>query len=121
LFVCQAKIVGKCTECPRFLDRIEVCPLDVLDQRELELLLRCGFFDDHWNRCQPGTAHGTPATLACDQLVIAAHQLSYNQGLEQSVLANGCYELFERMLVKMCAWLMWIWDNRIDRHIAEPG
>jgi hypothetical protein len=121
LFVCQTKIVGERTECSRFFERIEVCPLDVLDQRQLELLLRCGFFDDYRNSCQPGTAHGTPAALAGDQLVIAAHQLGYDQGLEQSVLANGCCKLFERMLIEMCAWLMWVWDNRIDRDIAKPG
>jgi hypothetical protein len=48
----QAMLVDELAERHRFLERVEVAALDVLDQRHLQAGLRGGLFDDRRQRAQ---------------------------------------------------------------------
>ena len=55
----------------RFLDRGELLPGDVLDEREQERVAIVRLADERGQGLEPGLARGAPAALAGDQLVAA--------------------------------------------------
>src|SRR6185503_18578992 len=56
----------------RFLDRVQILALDVLDQRDFERLLVAEFADDGGDFVQPGALRRPPASLAGDNLETVA-------------------------------------------------
>ena len=68
----SAELVGQPLIRQRFVDRIEILALDVLDQRELEQLLVGAFGDvahDDRHLVQAGALRGAPAALAGDDAI----------------------------------------------------
>ena len=70
------------------LDRVEVLALEVLDERELELLAVGELADDRRDPVQAGRDRGPEATLAGDELV-AVEGLGHEDRLDDAVLGDA--------------------------------
>ncbi len=68
------------------LDRVEILALEVLDQRELELVAVGELADDGRDALEPGRWRGPQPALAGDELV-AVDRLGHEDRLEDAVLA----------------------------------
>jgi hypothetical protein len=82
----------------RFLDRSEVGPLHVLDQRELELLPIHKLANHGRDAVEPGELRGAEAALTRDQLV-AVERFRDQDGLDDAVLGDACGEPGQRLLI----------------------
>ena len=112
----------------RLLDRAQVLALDVLDQRQLQLVAvgRLAHGDRHARQARGG--RGAQPPLAGDQPVahgagLAARQLRHQQRLDHSVLAHRLRQLLERRVVHLRARLVRIRLDLHDRDLADgpPG
>src|SRR5688572_18578282 len=82
VFGCQAVV------CTRFVDRIEIFPLNVLDQGDEKRLPVGEGPDDGGDRCKTGLAGGEEPALSGDDLISLARGPEEN-GLKNSALADG--------------------------------
>ena len=107
-------LVEQLAEGVRFLERVQVASLNVLDQRELEARLRCRLFYQRGHRRHASQPDRSPAPLAGDQLKRAICLLAHQDWLQDPVLANGLRQLVELLLVKVGARLPGVGLNRRD-------
>ncbi len=85
----------------RFLDRIEIRALNVLDERELGDLLIAQIADDHRDVVQACALGGPPAPLAGDDLVTAALAIRAGDNrLHQALGTNGICEVGQLRFVE---------------------
>ncbi len=116
----HAEFVGEPREGPRFLDRIEVRPLQVLDEREFEELAIRDFLHDDGHALEAGDAGSLEAALPGDKLIrrraeIAAHA-RHDHRLQHAVLADAVRQFAQRCLVELRTRLMRIRDDEVDVH-----
>ena len=91
----EAELVDELPVGARRLDRVEVLALEVLDERELELLAVGELADDRRDPLEAGQPGGPDASLAGDELV-AVERLGHEDRLEDAVLADARGERRER-------------------------
>ena len=84
----ERELVDELAVGARRLDRVEVLALEVLDERELELLAIGELADDRRDALQAGEPRGADAALAGDELV-AVDRLGDEDRLDHAVL-RGC-------------------------------
>ena len=90
----------------RLFDCIEVLPLNVLDERELQRLPIVKRANDDRHLMQLGALCGTPASFAGDDLITLACRFRPHQDrLHNAVLANGRREPLQFLFLKTMAWL----------------
>ena len=65
--LCHEALVSKCP-----VNRVEILPLNVFDQRHLSLLEAVGIADDRRHFCQTGDFRRPPTALAGDELILLA-------------------------------------------------
>jgi hypothetical protein len=79
-------------ESVRKLHRIEVLPLNVLDDRKLEPVGRCHVQDDGRKRFPSGELAGSEPTLSHHEFK-AAPRLTHDHGLQHTMLTNRTREV----------------------------
>ena len=90
----NAELVDQLAVGVRLLDRVEVRALEVLDERQLELLAIGELADDRRDALQAGQPRGADAALAGDELV-AVEGLGDEDRLDDAVLADARGERLE--------------------------
>ena len=95
----------------RLFDRIQVFPLDILDQRDRHDLALIEVANDRRNFMQFCPLGSPPAAFARDDLIgIGVIRMGPDQQrLQDSLLADGVDQPVNGCLVKAFARLTWIW------------
>jgi hypothetical protein len=98
------------------LDGVEVFPLNVLDEGELEGLAGVQLLDDDLDLVEPGFLAGAPAALAGDDLVAigVGGEAADDDGLDEPPVLDGGGELREALQVEVLARLAALGDNLLD-------
>ena len=105
----------------RLLDRVEVRALEVLDERDLELVAVGELADDGRDPLEAGRDRGrADAALAGDELV-AVERLGDEDRLEHAVLADARGELVEARLVDASARLVRVRPDPRERDLDGAG
>jgi hypothetical protein len=91
LFLSQPEFVHQLSISARLFQRVQVGTLHVLNQSQLEHLLRSRFFDDRGHGGQSGQLGRTPTPLTGDELVFVA-DLGDDQRLDHAVFADGSHQ-----------------------------
>src|SRR5690606_27486517 len=92
LLLAVVEALDQVTVAGGLLDRVEIGPLHVLDDRELEDLLVGEVARDDGNGVEPGLLRGPPAPLAGDDLVAARHG-THDDRLHETLVADGVGKL----------------------------
>src|SRR5689334_9654093 len=90
--------------CTRFVDRIQVLPLDVLDERDQERFAIGQRADDRGDRLEASLAGRQIAALTGDQLE-AVRRRAEKDGLEHTSLADRVRELLDGRWIELGPWL----------------
>jgi len=116
--VVQELLVGR-----GLFQRVELLPVQVLDQRVPEQVIVLRLLDDGADLGQPGPLRGAPAALAHDQLVPAGPDRADDHGLQQADLSDRLGQLVEGVLVEAASRLPRVRGDRGDRDllVAGPG
>ena len=100
----------------RFLERVEIDALHVLDDRELERFLVVNLADDHRHFVESGALRRAPATLAGNDLenrrIFARTD---EQGLHHAFFADRVRQLFELRRIEFSPRVGAVGDDRTDR------
>ena len=99
----------------RLLQRGQVLPLQVFNQRQLPHLLVVGLYHNSRNLTEPGQPAGAPAPLAGNDLVHPAGQAAHHHRLQHAVLPDGIRQLGQRLGLEGLAGLLLV---RLD--IRDP-
>jgi hypothetical protein len=102
-----------------FLERVEVFPVEVLDQGLLEAGQLGAVSDDGRDGRQSSPAGGAPAALAGDELVAVVGELADQDRLEDAQFADRRSEGGQGLLVEVAAGLMGVRVDRGDRDLEE--
>src|SRR5690349_16436229 len=120
LFLGVAEFLDQAAVALAFLDRVEILPLDVLDQRDLGRAAIVHLADDHRNLVQPCRLRRAPAPLTGKNLVaiglrrIAAHE----DRLQDSLLAHRLGQRVEVLGIEMTSRLKAAWLQLLYRQAA---
>ena len=109
----QAELLVELAERVGLLDRIEVLALDVLDERQLELLAIGQLADHGWNALEAGEAGRPDATLAGHDPV-AVERFRDEDRLEDAVIGDAGRQGFEVGVLHVAPRLV-----RVDPDLAE--
>ena len=109
----QPELLVELPEGVRFLDRVEVLALDVLDECELELLAIGELADHRGNSLESGEASGLDAALTGDDPV-AVERLGDEDRLEDAVVGDARSERLEVGVLDVAPGLV-----RVDPDLAE--
>ena len=89
LLVCHAEIVEKLLVGSRFLERVELLTVKILDERISEqVILGCVAYD-RGNPLKAGALRGAPASLTHHEFVVTRQYLADHYGLKQANFTNG--------------------------------
>ena len=100
------------------VDRVEVGPLQVLEERQHGAGGVTGFDDAHRDELLAELLEGAQATLAGDELV-ATLDLTHDDGLEQPLGADGLSEFLDGGLVELFTRLVRVGDDGGDRQFGH--
>ena len=96
VFLPHSKFIREPGICLRFLDGIEIRPLQIFDQRNLENFQVGGDASNHRHLGEPRFLRRPPAAFPGDQFVPAA-DLPHDQRLDDSMLANRLDQFVQRI------------------------
>ena len=103
------------------LDRVEVVPLDVLHDRELETVPGLDVGDHGGDGLESRGATGAPAALAHDQLVAAIRGPTHDDRLQDAMSGDRLRELRQVIAVEHPAGLIGVRDDGVDRDLRGSG
>ena len=103
----------------RLFQRVQLRPVQVLQQRVQQQLFVVGRPDDRGDPLQTGLTARPPAALAHDQLIALRPDLPYDDRLEQADLLDGGDQFRERVLVEDLTRLPGVGGDRVQRHLRE--
>ena len=106
--------------CLRFLDRVKVLALDILDQRDLERSRIVEVANDDRDLVQPRALRRPPAALSRHDLIIMTMR-PHDDRLDQPARRDRCREFVEQMIVEMTPRLIGMRRHRAYRQHAHPG
>ena len=104
----------------RFLDRVEVAALDILQQGDFESLGIVEIANDDRYLVEPSALRRPPAPLAGDDLVAMAVRPDDDRLDQPALLDRGC-KLLQRLLVEITAGLVEMRLDRGDRHHLDAA
>ena len=106
-----------------FLERVEVGPLHVFDDRDFERFAVSGLDDDDRDLVQRGPLRGAPAPLAGDDLIGVgdAGNGADHHRLDQPALLDRGGELVELGVVEAFARVARIGAQELDRRLPRAG
>jgi hypothetical protein len=107
LILRELEFVGVLAVGVRFFHRVQVRPLDVLDDRHRELLPIGHLTHDRGHVVQAGELSGTNAPLACDQL-ISVEDLGHYHRLKDPVDGDAAGKGLQGLLLHALPGLIWI-------------
>ena len=102
------------------LDGIQLLPLDVLHQGELEQAVIGDLLDHHGDHGESSLPGGPPAPLARDDLELVAH-LAHHDGLDHAVLLQAFGQFSQRRLVEVGAGLGPVRHHAAQRQFPLVG
>ena len=105
----------------RFLERVQLLALDVLDDGVLEHRGVVGDAHDRRDGLQPDPPRRAPAALARDQLVAAALGRAHENRLQDADLADRVGQRGQRLLVEVLARLLRVRPDLRGRDIGQPA
>ncbi len=105
----------------RLLQRVELRPVQVLQQGVQQQLVVLGGPDDRRDLLQPGLPGGPPAPLAHDELEAPRGGLAHHHRLEQAHLLDRGDQLGQLVLVEHLARLTRVGGDRVQREFGEVG
>ena len=114
----EPELVDQLAVGQRLVDRVEVRALQVLDERDLELVAVGELADERRDPLEAGEAGRTHAPLAGDELV-AVERLGHEDRLEHAVLADARRELLEHGVVEPVARLVRVRADARERHLDD--
>ncbi len=120
LLLAQPELVDQLAVRVGFLDRVQVGALDVLDDRQLELVPVGKLADDGRDPLQPSQSRGTHASLAGDEDV-PLEGLRDDHRLEHAVLADARGEIRQLLLVDVAAGLIGVRCDPAERDLVRAG
>jgi hypothetical protein len=88
------KLFDQMLEGLRFLDRVEVLPLQVFDERDFKSLSPFRLFHQYRNFSESGLLSGSPATFPYNQFITLVGP-SDEEGFENPFLSNGLCQFLE--------------------------
>ena len=100
------------------VDRVEVRPLEVLHEGELELILLAGLPNDGGDPVEPSHPGGPQAALTGDEAV-AVQRLRHQDGLQDAVGGDACRELGERLVLEGGSWLVGVALDLVERDLGR--
>ena len=115
IFLAQIEAADEFRITLRFLHRIEVLTLQILNESDLKRRRVIGIAHDHRRFRQPKHLRGAPAAFACDQLVMV-RLLAHEQRLQNALRLDGVREFLERFGRKLLPRLKWGRPNPFQRH-----
>lgn len=104
IFLSQAEFFGEAAVGGGFLDGIQVRPLEVLDEGQLQDFLIGGFANNNRGLGQADFKGGAHTALTSDEFVFPTRQ-SDNQGLDNTTFSNGINQVTELIIPELCAGL----------------
>src|SRR5512136_1411219 len=102
----------------RFLNRVEVLPLQVFDERDFKRLSLFHLFHQYRDLSESGLLSRSPAPFPDDQFITLIGP-SDEKGFEDSLFSNGLYQFLEFGFVKMLTGLGGIGDDLFNPTIEE--
>jgi hypothetical protein len=120
LLMRQLEVVDQLPEGGGLLERSQVLPMEVLDQRLLHDGEVVGSPHQGGNRRQPGAAGRSPPPLAGDQLVAGGRLGGANQHrLQDTELLDACGQFGQRLFVEVHARLVRVRSDVADGDIDQ--
>ena len=103
------------------LECVQVCPLDVFDDSDLERFAIAGFDDDDGDLVQPRPLRGPPAALASDDFVSVrnAGNRANDDRLDDAAFLDGGGELIEFRIVEALSRVTRIGAQEFDRRLSD--
>ena len=115
VFLAQVELAGEAHEGLRFLDRVEVLALQVLDERHLQdIAVALDLDDAHRDLLEPELDGRAPAAFAGDELQLAP-DLAHDERLDNPVLADRIDQLLELLGLELLARLERAGDDGLQR------
>ena len=118
VFLRVTVFVGEREIAARFLQRIEIAALDVLDDRQFERFGVADVEHDDRNFMQARALRRAPAPLAGDDLVVVGAARPHHDRLDDAALADRVGELRKLGIGKQFARIARIGAHELDRHLA---
>jgi hypothetical protein len=115
----QLEFLGKLMVGLRFLDRVQVGALDILDQRQFQQLLVCCVTDHHRHCFQPCLTCGLQTAFACDQCVGSIFTWRNYQRLDHAMLTNRSSKVFQLIRIEFFARLARVALDRFNRDLCD--
>ena len=103
-----------------FLDRVEVLPLQILDERKLHDLALARFNDHRRDLVEAGLPGRAPSPLARDNLICAVFfTRAHRNRCDDAVQADAFRQLVKRLLREYLPRLIGVWFDAADRDFAD--
>jgi hypothetical protein len=118
LLLREVKFVGKALEGVRLLDGIEILALEVLDEGHLHRHTLGYVADDDGHSMHLSALRGTPAALACNQLITLA-LLADDERLHDAAGTDGLSEFIERVFAEARARLIRARIDQVNVGVVE--
>src|SRR5216684_34877 len=115
----QTEFVDQPLDALRFLERIQVLALNILDQRQRQRRLIGYDADERRNLDEPRALGRKPAPLAGDDFIPAAVDWPRQDRLHDALVANRLRELAERFLVHLRSRLIAARADLVERERAQ--
>jgi hypothetical protein len=102
------------------VDRVQIRPLEVLHEGELELILFAGLPNDGGDPIEPSHPGGAQAALTGDEAV-AVQRLGHQDGLQDAVGGDARRELLQRLVLEGRSWLVGVGLDLVERDLGRAG
>ena len=119
-FLSMAEFPRKLLICLRFLDRVEVLALDILNQRDLKRSRIVEVANDDRDLVQRARAARPPAALSRHDLIIMTMR-PHDDRLDQPTRRDRCSEFVEQIIVEMTPRLIGCGDIALTDSMRTPG
>ena len=119
LLVGGPEVIEKLLVSRGLLERVELLPVQVLQQRVAEHVVVLRAADDRRDVREPGLLARPPAPFAHDDLEVPRHDRPDDYGLEQADDPNRLGEFFQRLGVEYLAGLTRVRGYRADGDLVE--
>ena len=100
----------------RFLDRVQVGPLDVFDDRNFEHFDIGELAHNDRKAMYLRDLRSPPAPLTSDNLEVTIVQRTHDQGLNDPLFLDRCGEIVQMLLLKPFTRLIWVWLDPFNRN-----
>src|ERR1019366_6154820 len=118
LFLIQLQFAAQAVERLCGFDRVQILPLNILDQRDLQQLLIGDFLNDCGYPGHASDFGGSPAAFTGNEL-IPFRPPPDDERLYDTVGANGLSQLLDAIMLKDAPGLQWIGVDQLDGELRD--